>query len=211
MTAGNVKTLYTVGHSNHSLEHFVELLRCHGVAAVADVRSSPYSQRNPHFNQDLLEPSLRGAGIAYLYLGKELGARPEDPHCRPEGRVDFGRLRGTGAFRAGLDRLRVASQRQATAILCAEKDPLNCHRMLLVCRALRTSGLAIQHILEDGRLESHEEAERRLVRRMHVEWTLFEPDVTDADLVERAYDLRSGQIAHGAEAGDEVAAAKDAG
>ncbi len=166
---------------------------------VADVRSSPYSRHTPHFNRELLGQILREHGMDYVYMGSELGARPGDPQCYQDGRVDFRCLRNTVPFTQGLKRLREICRERRVAILCAEKDPLDCHRMILVCRALWAEGFQIFHILADGRAEPHEHAERRLVQSLGLERTLFEPNLTEGDLIERAYDIQAGRIAYGHE------------
>jgi hypothetical protein len=131
--------LFTIGHSNHELPVFIALLRRHGVTEVADVRSSPYSAYNRQYNRESLAEYLRSsAGIEYLYLGRELGARREEPECFDErGQVQFDSVARTPLFQAGLDRLREEAQRHRLALMCAEKDPLTCHRTLLVCRQLQ--------------------------------------------------------------------------
>ena len=88
----NDNRFYTIGHSNHSIGQFTGLLRPHGITAVADVRSAPYSRYHPLYNKDTLTMSLEKDGIKYMFLGRELGARPDDPACYENGRVDFGRL-----------------------------------------------------------------------------------------------------------------------
>ena len=196
-TQGN--PLFTIGHSNHTAERLIELLRQHGITAVVDVRSSPYSKHVPHFDRELLGQALSEQGMDYVYAGGELGARPRSLQCYRDGRADFQCIRKAAAFAQGLSRLRELAGKQRVAVLCAEKDPLDCHRMILVCRALRTAGLQIRHIHADGRAESHEDAERRLVHSVGVERTLFEPDLTDRELLERAYDIQAGRIAYGGE------------
>src|ERR1039458_1876101 len=97
--------LFTIGHSTHSWEKFLELLRQHHIEAVADVRSSPYSQYNPQFNRDSLQHALRDQDIAYVFLGEELGARRSEPECYVNGRVDYSLIAQTPSFIRGLDRL----------------------------------------------------------------------------------------------------------
>lgn len=156
-------TLYTIGHSTHPAEEFVRLLRTHDITAVADVRSAPYSRYNPQFKKEALAASLKDAGIAYVYLGRELGARVEDPTCHVDGRVSYARVARTELFRTGLQRVRDGMQSFRIALMCAERDPITCHRMMLVTRNLRDEALAIDHIRADGTLESNAEAERRLL------------------------------------------------
>ncbi len=155
--------VFTVGHSTHAAEAFVALLRMHGVDAVGDVRSSPFSRFNPQFNREVLERNLRVNGIRYIFLGRELGARSEDPSCYVQGRVQYARLAQTELFKSGLERVMQGTARFRVALMCAEKDPLECHRTLLVARALVARGQPVLHIHADGRLETHAAAMERLL------------------------------------------------
>ena len=190
------KILYTIGHSNHSIDEFVSLLKQHGITAVADVRSAPYSRYCPWFNKDQLAAALRLARIEYLFFGAELGARPQGSACLVNGQTSFQKISETSDFRDGLNRLVEAGQKHRVALMCAEKDPLDCHRTILICRNLHQYKLSIRHILADGSIENHDQAERRLIKETGVERTLFEPDLTDVELIERAYDRQSEKIAH---------------
>jgi uncharacterized protein (DUF488 family) len=157
--------VHTIGHSNHPIAVFLALLRRHGIAVVADVRSRPSSRFCPQFNRASLAASLAAAGLGYEFLGGDLGGRSADPAHLRDGRVDYG-LVATGApFRRGLDRVRQLSAGAAVALMCAERDPLDCHRTLLVGVRLRGPDLALVHILADGAAEPHEAAERRLLAR----------------------------------------------
>ena len=158
--------IYTIGHSNHPIEKFVSLLQAHDVTAVADVRSAPYSRRNPQFNRDALNATLRERSIAYVFLGKELGARSNDQACYVNGRVQYELLAGTPLFQSGIARLIDGSSRKQIALMCAEKDPLNCHRTVLVARELVKSGLEVSHILDAGELETHDDAMKRLIGQL---------------------------------------------
>lgn len=157
------RRIYTVGHSNHTIETFLGLLRQHEVTTIADVRSAPYSRFAPQFSKEPLRDSLRSEGIKYVFLGRELGARSSDPACYEAGRVQYARLARTDEFRAGIDRLIHGSEVETVAILCTEKDPLDCHRTLLVARELVERGLAVDHILADGSVEHYEDSMLRLL------------------------------------------------
>jgi uncharacterized protein (DUF488 family) len=156
-------SVFTIGHSNHPINAFVALLQQHGVTALADVRSAPYSRFAPQFNREALERSLKAHNIKYVFLGRELGARPDDRSCYKNGRVQYARLARTDLFRSGLDRIIRGANDYRVALMCAEKEPLECHRTLLVARALDELGVAVDHILADGRLESHDDAMLRLL------------------------------------------------
>jgi uncharacterized protein (DUF488 family) len=187
--------IHTVGHSNHPIERFLELLLRSGITAVADVRSTPYSRFNPQFRRDSLQGALAGVGIQYVFLGEELGARSKDPGCYDEqGRVSYAKLARTEPFRRGIERLKTGMRDFRVAIMCAEREPLECHRTILVARELVREGVGVRHILGDGGVEEHEQAMQRLVASLR----LGEADLFSAaeDVVERAYELQGGRIAY---------------
>lgn len=149
--------IHTIGHSNHPIERFIALLRQHGIATLVDVRSRPYSRWAPQFQKEALSRSLAAVPLAYVFLGQELGGRPEGAEFYDaEGHVDYERRAGAAEFRAGIDRL-VAIARQGSAIMCAEEDPIRCHRRLLVTPALQRSGVTVEHIRGDGRVQTENE------------------------------------------------------
>ena len=156
-------SVFTIGHSTHALDSFVGLLRRHGVDEVADVRSTPYSRFNPQFNRDSLANSLVPYGIEYVFLGHELGGRPDDPACYENGRVRYDRVAATPVFQRGLEQVIHDSAGQSLALLCAEKEPLECHRTLLVAQALNVRGVTVDHVRADGTLENHAAAMDRLL------------------------------------------------
>ena len=155
--------LFTIGHSAHALAVFLELLRQRGISAVADVRSAPYSRFCPHFSKDALSRSLGDAGIKYVFLGRQLGGRPEDPSCYENDGIRYSRLAERPEFRDGIERLKTGAADHRIAVMCAEREPLECHRTILVSPALEEEGLSVGHIHADGRLESHGEAMDRLI------------------------------------------------
>lgn len=156
--------LFTIGHSNHSPEKFVALLEEHGITALADVRSMPYSRYLPHFNQPALQVLLPQAEIRYVFLGAELGARPDNPDCYAEGKALYEKIAATDAFQKGLQRLLNGAKDHRIALMCAEKDPLTCHRAILVCQHLLAFNLEIGHIHSNGELEYHEDLEERMLK-----------------------------------------------
>lgn len=157
--------ILTVGHSNHSSDTFIRLLIDHGVKIVADVRSTPHSCFNPQFNREQLTIDLKAHDIGYIFLGQELGARSKDPsHYDESGRVLYSRLAKTDSFRQGLDQVVHNATEHRIVLMCSEGEPLACHRTLLVSRMLVDDyGIAVEHILPDGRLESYDEAMNRLL------------------------------------------------
>ena len=146
--------LFTIGHSNHSIGRFVELLRLHGIEIVCDVRSTPYSRFNPQFNRESLTAALEAQGIAYLFLGNELGGKPRGGDYPADDRARFALMAKSERFRSGLERLLEEARGRRAAVMCAEKDPGQCHRGLLICPNL-PAGAIIHHILADGSVKDH--------------------------------------------------------
>jgi len=196
MTEQKTHTLYTIGHSNNTIEDFILMLEAHGVTCVADVRSAPYSRYCPQFNRDPLARALRTARIDYKFLGDRLGARPNNPNCYDGDHVNLEQVAQTEEFKSGLKHLIDAASHHRIALMCAEKEPLECHRCILICRRLKGCNLDIKHILADGAVEDHAETERRLVKMMKIEPTLFEPQKTEADFIQQAYDKQAQKISH---------------
>jgi uncharacterized protein (DUF488 family) len=163
--ADDPREVLTIGHSNHPMEQFLALLHEAGVTAVADVRSAPHSRYVPQFNHDALKVALRGAGIAHVYLGKELGGRPQHPQQYRDGVVDYEKIAATEAFQAGLQRVVDGAATHRVALMCAEQHPLDCHRCLLVGRALAARGACVGHILPDGTVTTQADIEAELLRR----------------------------------------------
>ena len=162
--SGSLKPLFTVGHSILDFEHFARLLKDFGVELVTDVRSVPQSARMPHFSQPAFEKLLGAEHISYLFLGEELGGRPDDVDAyRPDGLVDYQARRKSYAFQRGLERLLKEWESRSVAMMCAEEDPLECHRFLMVCPELVKLGVPLLHIRKDLRIETQEAAENRLL------------------------------------------------
>lgn len=174
-------TVFTIGHSTHKQDQFLALLRKHDITAICDVRSKPYSRVNPQFNRENLEEALLSRGIEYRFLGKELGGRSDDERCYRDGKVQYDLIAKTELFKDGLKKvLRGLKQNFRIALMCAEKEPLECHRTILVARSLSAYGLDVQHIHADGKLETHDVAMSRLARML---------DLREQDLIHTREEL----------------------
>ncbi|MFD4658522.1 DUF488 family protein [Kitasatospora sp. NPDC058444] len=178
----------------HDISSFLGLLQKHAITAIADVRSMPVSRFAPHFNRYALERSLSGVDIKYVFLGKELGARTEDPTCYIDGRVQYNLLAQTPNFINGIKRLRKGAQSERIAVMCTEQEPLDCHRCVLVARALERFGIAVEHIYGDGHVEDHSSVMWRLM----VNFGLDQEDLfrTPAERLQEALDRQEQRIAY---------------
>jgi uncharacterized protein (DUF488 family) len=156
-------SVFTIGHSTHSYEHFLSLLRASGITAVADVRTTPFSRHFPHFNEAALRSELKLDGISYVFLGKELGGRPSGRSFYCDGVADYEKMAKSETFASGIKRVIEGAKRFRIALMCSEQDPLDCHRCLLVGRALLGEGVRLVHILGDSSSVSHEAVEVKLL------------------------------------------------
>jgi uncharacterized protein (DUF488 family) len=156
-SCGNLK-IYTIGHSNHSLETFLNLLRDLRIDVLVDIRSKPSSQAVPHFNRKPLENSLKMSGFKYLYFGKELGGKPNSKEFYDDnGHVLYSLIAKSPPFIQAIERLLKGINEYRVALLCSEENPTDCHRRLLVGKVLQDKGVNIEHIRADGRVQSEEE------------------------------------------------------
>lgn len=187
------RVIFTIGHSQHSTDFFLSLLRRHRITAIADVRSQPYSRLYPQFSREPLQKLLRGERISYVFLGEELGGRTDDPSCHTNGQIDYNLVAHTLEFNRGIQRLVEGATKFRIAILCSEKEPLNCHRCILVGRRLRERDIPVHHILANGDVEDHEDSVERLLMnlKMAQPHMFFDRRTT----VDMAYEIQAKKIA----------------
>jgi uncharacterized protein (DUF488 family) len=190
----NGNRVLTIGHSTLPLETFLTMLERAGVTAVADVRSSPFSRRVPHFSRDELRSSLKGQGIKYVFLGKELGGRPRASNLYCDGIADYEKMALEPDFSKGIDRVKSGAREHTIALVCSEHNPLDCHRCLLVGRALAERHLSVGHILNNGRIAEQFEIEEKLL-------SLFggatgDMFATREERLVKAYRLRAKNVAY---------------
>jgi uncharacterized protein (DUF488 family) len=186
--------LYTIGYSTHTLETFVSILKKNQITAVVDVRSSPYSQYKAEFNREPLKTYLQGNNISYVFLGNYCGARVEDSSCYVDGKVDFNLVSKTHTFKEGISRIIKGIENYNVVLMCAEKDPITCHRFVLVSRNLLPSVSIIKHIISENTVENHKESEQRMLKLHklnHAE--LFR---SDSQILNDAYERQGKKIAY---------------
>jgi uncharacterized protein (DUF488 family) len=187
----SMRTIYTIGHSSHPYVEFLRLLTDAGVTAVADVRSSPFSRHQPQFNRDELRKKLRSDKVAYSFLGDELGGRPKNDGLFCDGIADYDKMARTTEFERGLQRVIKGSSDFKIALMCSEHDPLDCHRCLLVGRALSERGFGIDHILLNGSQKSQNDIEAELLRALKQP----KPDFFPEEQMASAYRDRAMKVA----------------
>lgn len=198
-TSGQI--IYTVGHSNHEVDQFIKLLQSYSIDIVVDVRSAPYSRHCPQFNKNTIEQVLSNNGMKYLFLGKELGARPDSPECYEHNRVKYDKLKKTDLFRQGIERLKAGAGKCIVTLMCSEKDPINCHRTILISRVLKGEGIEVRHILDENKTVSQNEIEEQLQKKFELEPLLFDSAGAEQARIGEAYRKQEEKItcSHNAE------------
>ncbi len=193
---------YSIGHSNTAVERFTAMLGATNVKAIADVRSTPFSRFCPWFSAKNLKPLLEQNGVAYLAYGAAFGGRPQSAELYCDGVADYEAMAQQPGFQAGLeeliaDRVRCRNQ-ERICLMCAEREPLDCHRCLLVARALAARGFSIGHILYDGSVEPHAATERRMLELESGNGDLFATGLSER--IAAAYRRRARAVAYRAKA-----------
>jgi uncharacterized protein (DUF488 family) len=199
-----MKKVYTIGHSNYSTKYFLSLLKKHGITCIVDVRSVPFSKYTPQYNKDDLKKFLHESRIYYIFMGEELGARRSDKLLYSgDGNLDFDKVSKTSLFQTGIDRIKSGIDKGYNiAIMCTEKDPIECHRNILVARGLYRQNIEIYNILESGKVETQEQIEERLLdlyfpnRMQQTLFDSFENNVNNEELIKKAYIYRNRDIAY---------------
>lgn len=166
--------IFTIGHGSRTIEQFIDLIRRNQIDYVIDVRSQPYSKYNPAFSKEELEKRLWSEQIQYVFMGDQLGGRPNLPSCYTNGKVDYEKLREKDFYRQGIARLHKAWEQQLrVAIMCSEGKPQECHRSKLIGESLVKEGIEVVHIDEKGVLVSQEEV---IARFYDGQLSLFGPE-----------------------------------
>lgn len=187
-------TIFTIGHSNHDTVSFINLLVVNKIELVIDVRSTPFSKMYPHFNTNSIEASLKHNSIKYLFFGDSIGGRSRNSEDYFKGQVVYSRLAARGDYQATIRRVLDDSAKFQIAIMCSEKEPLDCHRTLLVSQSLSDLGAQIAHIHADGKIELQADVLNRLLRH----YNLDAPDLfgAETDRLQEAISKQEKKIAY---------------
>jgi len=193
--------LYTIGHSQHDLDYFIHMLKTYGINYLLDVRSTPYSQFAANYNREQIKAVLNDVEIQYTFMGTYFGARPDDKELyTKEGYLDFEKARKAERFQTGVENV-VKGIRAGNkiALMCTEKDPIECHRAIMVARTFYERGIDVQHIMADGVLQSHDVLEQRLLNMYcpdRHQISLFEDSKTDEECLREAYQRHNAKIGY---------------
>ncbi|AOY77834.1 DUF488 family protein [Clostridium formicaceticum] len=196
--------IFTVGHSNYSIDRLLDMLNFYKINCVVDIRGTPYSKYNIQYNKETISQTLTSKGYVYIYMGKEFAAQREDKSLyTEEGYADFEKVIGDKDFLKGIERLKVGcSKGYRIALMGAKQDPISCHRCILLGRALREHGFTVNHILDDYTLASQEEMEERLLKKYYGNGkqitfdSYMEMDLSEEDLIRECYKKGNKEIGY---------------
>ncbi len=195
-----MKEIYTIGYSSFKIEDFIQILKNNNITCVIDVRSNPFSEYFQDYNKDILEKKLKKENIMYRNYKKEFGARQEEPSFYPKGYLDFDLFTKSEQFNEGV--LKIAKGIEmgfSFVLMCAEKDPITCHRNIMVAKAFKERGYNIKHILFEGSIESQDDIEKRMIKEYFPErnqMALFDENKSDEDLIKASYNKKNEEISY---------------
>lgn len=193
-------TVYTIGYSGFSINAFIDTLKCHGIRLVVDVRSSPYSSFYPDYNMDTLKATLLKNGIYYRNYADEFGARQSNKALYVEGYLDFDLHCQSEAFKKGVSKLIDSlAQGYTFALMCAEKEPIRCHRTIMVSRRFFEKGYAVVHLLPNDKHTTQQDIEQNLLDKFFPDRdqaTFFNEPQSDQQLIPQAYRLQNAEIGY---------------
>lgn len=195
--------LFTIGHSKHEFEWFVQMLKKYDINYLLDVRSMPYSRYADTYNRENIDRLLTSEGIHYSFMGKYFGARPDNEALYDsDGCLNFERVRVSEQFLKGKENVKVGlEQGNNIALMCTEKDPIDCHRAIMVARAFDLDGIDVSHIMPDGSIQSQKTLDMRLLNmyfpnRAQLSLLDFETPVRDEERLIQAYRKRNRDIGY---------------
>lgn len=196
--------IYSIGHTNHTIDNFILMLIKQNINCIVDVRSTPFSKYTPQFNKEILRESLNIKGIHYLHMGKEFGARRENTLLyTKEGYLDFQKARNDNDFLSGVERLKDGCEKEfKIALMCTEKDPFDCHRAIMVSKGLKDNGFNVKHILSDNTIQTQEKIEERLLDKYYPDrfqisfFAYWGEKNTIEEMIEEAYKRRNAEIGY---------------
>lgn len=195
-----MKEIYTIGYSCFNIEDFIEILKINKISCLVDVRSNPYSKFHVDYNKNNLQNILKNNGIIYRNYKVEFGARQEDLQYYTDGYLDFFKYTKSKSFMKGVKKIEAGMKMNYTFVfMCAEKDPITCHRNIMVARKFHTLGYLVKNIISDGSYELQEDIEKRLVEEYFPDRnqiSLFSESLSWNDMVEKSYKYRNSEIGY---------------
>lgn len=197
-----MRKIFTVGHSQHNIDYFISMLHTYEINYLIDVRSMPFSKYATEYNKEIVKVSLAESNIKYVFMGENFGARPKNKDLySAKGYLDFSKMKKSNKFLEGIDSLiKGIDQGNRIALMCTEKEPIECHRAILVANAFFEKGIEVEHILADNTVQTHRELNKQLLD-IHFpdryQISLFENEnLTEKEFLNKAYEIQNEKIGY---------------
>ncbi|MDQ0148487.1 DUF488 family protein [Eubacterium multiforme] len=196
--------IFTIGHSNYSIERLIDMLRHFNINCVVDVRGTPYSKYNVQFDKEAIRYSLKKAGFSYIYMGEELAAKRKTKESyNKEGYADFEKVIKEDNFKIGIERLKNGLKKgYKIALLGAMQNPIRCQRGILLGKFLKENGIKVNHILDDYSIASQEDIEKEILdkyfktrNQMTID-SLLGNGLSEEDMIKESYKLANKDIGY---------------
>lgn len=193
--------LYSIGHSKHEFNKFLKMLKDNNIDYLLDVRSSPFSKYAETYNKDNLKDLLDQNGIVYWHMGGYFGARPEEKELyTQENYLDFEKVRAGKKFQDGVKSVLTGlNEGKNIVLMCTERDPMDCHRAIMVSKGFLDAGVNVKHILPDGSIETQKELENRMLEKYFPyggQLSFIESETTEQERLEMCYRKRNKEIGY---------------
>ena len=196
--------IYTLGHSNYTIEKLIDMLKKYNINCVVDIRGTPYSKYNVQFDKEIIKYTLTKAGFIYIYMAKEFAAkRINKESYNEEGYSDFELVVNEKDFLDGIERLKNGCNKgYRIALLGAMQEPIRCHRSILVGRALIKYGFNVKHILDDSSIASQDDIEDMLLNKYFSNRNQITIDdlignsLSKEEMIKKAYRLANKEIGY---------------
>ena len=192
--------IFTIGYAGFEIDHFIKVIKEYQINSLIDVRSSPFSKYYSEYNKPLLQKTLQERGIIYRNYNREFGARQDDKMYYPNGYLDFSMFTRSMMFIEGMQKIiKAIPLGYRFVLMCSEKDPITCHRSIMIGKAFFNNGVSINHILSDGRIITQSEIETRLVDMYYPDrdqLTLFGEQLSFEEMVKNSYKYQNEKIGY---------------
>lgn len=195
--------LFTIGHSQHSIKYFISLLNKYGIDYLLDVRSTPYSKYAEQYNRENIDKSLNSVNVKYVFMGKYFGARSQNVELyNDKGYLDFEKVRKSKDFNEGIENVILGLEQGHTiALMCTEKQPIDCHRAIMISRAFEMQKIYAKHIMPNGKILTQQQLDEQLLRkyfpdRRQLTLLSYEKPVNEDEYLLEAYRKRNAEIAY---------------
>lgn len=192
--------IFTIGYAGFKIDDFIKILKKYHINSLIDVRSMPFSKFHSEYNKPIFSKVLHDSGIIYRNYKKEFGARQDDRKYYPNGYLDFSMFTKSQVFLEGMDKIiKAIPLGYKFVLMCSEKDPITCHRNIMIAKAFYNNGISINNILSDGSIITQSDIETRLLDMYYPgrdQLSLFAEQLSLEEMIQNSYKFQNEKIGY---------------